>query len=205
VAQVRDAIARLDGQPAKSLPGPTPAQMLAAAKEPPSDQQAMIRSMVARLAARLKQDGSDPDGWARLVRSYSVLGEPEQARAAAADARRALAADPDKLTKLESALKGDGPEAAPATSAAAPPAAQGTMPQHDVADMVARLAARLKQTGSDPEGWLMLTRSYVTLGQKDKAAGAIRDARQALAGDPDKLVQFDDSIRRFNLEDGLHR
>ena len=79
------------------------------------------------------------------------------------------------------------------------------MPQHDVADMVARLAARLKQTGSDPEGWLMLTRSYVTLGQKDKAAGAIRDARQALAGDPDKLVQFDDSIRRFNLEGGLHR
>ena len=205
VAQVRDAIARLDGQPAKSLPGPTPAQMLAAAKEPPTNQQAMIRSMVARLAARLKQDGSDPDGWARLVRSYSVLGEPEQARAAAADARRALAADPDKLTKLESALKGDGPEAPPATSAATPPAAQAAMPQHDVADMVARLAARLKQTGSDPEGWLMLTRSYVTLGQKDKAAGAIRDARQALAGDPDKLVQFDDSIRRFNLEDGLHR
>ena len=126
-------------------------------------------------------------------------------RSPAADARRALAADPDKLTKLESALKGDEPEAAPATSAAAPPAAQAAMPQHDVADMVARLAARLKQTGSDPEGWLMLTRSYVTLGQKDKAAGAIRDARQALAGDPDKLVQFDDSIRRFNLEGGLHR
>jgi len=209
VAQVRDAIARVDSQPTKSLPGPTPAQMVAAAKAPPSDQQAMIRSMVARLAARLKQDGSDPDGWARLVRSYSVLGEPDQAQAAAADARRALATDSEKLAKLDAALKDGGAEAVSATPAASPvatpPAAQATMPQHDVGDMVARLATRLKQAGADPEGWLMLTRSYVTLGDKDKAASAIHDARQALADDPDKLAQFDESIRRFNLEDGLRR
>ena len=207
VGQVRDAIARLEGQPAKSLPGPTPGQMLAAAKQAPSDQQAMIRGMVARLAARLKQDGSDPDGWARLVRSYTVLGEPEQASAATADARRALAADPDKLAKLEAALKGGGEESAPAAPSAAPSSAatQATMPQHDVGDMVARLAARLKQAGADPEGWLMLTRSYVTLGQKDNAANAIRDARQALALDPDKLAQFDNSVRRFNLEDEQRR
>ena len=50
----------------------------------------MIRAMVERLAARLQQDGSDADGWIRLLRSYMVLGESEKARAALIDARSAL-------------------------------------------------------------------------------------------------------------------
>ena len=61
----------------------------------------MIRGMVARLDARLHQDGSDVDGWIKLVRSYLVLGEPDKARAALADARNALKGDPDKLQKLD--------------------------------------------------------------------------------------------------------
>ena len=201
VQQVREAVARVEGQ-SKALPGPTPAQMAAAASGPAGDQQAMIRGMVARLATRLKQDGSDPDGWARLVRSYTVLGEVEQARTAAENARRALASDPDKLAKLEAALNG---EAEPASAAPAPAPAQADMPQHDVGDMVGRLAARLRQTGADPQGWLMLTRSYVTLGQKDKAEGAIRDARQALGGDAEKLAQFDEAIKHFHIEDALRQ
>ncbi|HYT46787.1 MAG TPA: hypothetical protein VEL04_00055, partial [Burkholderiales bacterium] len=48
-----------------------------------------------------KRDGSDVEGWLRLVRAYSVLGERDNARAAASDARRALAADPDKVRRLE--------------------------------------------------------------------------------------------------------
>jgi cytochrome c-type biogenesis protein CcmH len=52
----------------------------------------------------LARDGSDLDGWARLVRAYLVLGEHERARGAAADARRALAGDPDKLRRLDAAL-----------------------------------------------------------------------------------------------------
>ena len=52
----------------------------------------MIRGMVSRLAERLKQDGSDLDGWMRLVRSSVVLGERDKAVAAAADARRAVGA-----------------------------------------------------------------------------------------------------------------
>jgi cytochrome c-type biogenesis protein CcmH len=70
----------------------------------------MIRGMVARLAERLKQDGSDVDGWLRLVRAYIVLGDKEQARAAAGDARRALASDPDKLRQVEEFIKGAGLE-----------------------------------------------------------------------------------------------
>jgi cytochrome c-type biogenesis protein CcmH len=65
----------------------------------------MIRGMVARLADKLKADGSDLAGWERLLRAYMVLGERDKARAAAADARKALASDPDKLRQLDAVIK----------------------------------------------------------------------------------------------------
>ena len=68
----------------------------------------MVRGMVARLAERLKQDGTDVEGWLRLVRAYMVLGDKDQARAAADDARRALASDPDKLRRVDELIKGWG-------------------------------------------------------------------------------------------------
>jgi cytochrome c-type biogenesis protein CcmH len=61
--------------------------------------------MVARLADRLKADGSDVEGWLRLVRAYNVLGEHGKATAAAADARRALAAEPDKVRRVDDLAK----------------------------------------------------------------------------------------------------
>ena len=66
----------------------------------------MVRGMVARLAERLKQDGSDVDGWLRLMRAYMVLGDKDQARAAAGDARRALEREPDKLRRVDELIKG---------------------------------------------------------------------------------------------------
>jgi len=65
---------------------------------------------VERLAERLKQDGSDVEGWLRLMRAYMVLGDKDKARAAAASARSALAGDPDKLRRIDDAVKGLGLE-----------------------------------------------------------------------------------------------
>jgi cytochrome c-type biogenesis protein CcmH len=65
----------------------------------------MIRGMVERLAERLKQDGSDVEGWLRLIRAYMVLGDEQQARAAANDARRALGSEPDKLQRVNGLVK----------------------------------------------------------------------------------------------------
>jgi cytochrome c-type biogenesis protein CcmH len=70
----------------------------------------MVQGMVARLAERLKSDGSDVEGWLRLLRSYMVLGETEKAKAAAGDARRALASDPEKLRRVNDLIKGLGLE-----------------------------------------------------------------------------------------------
>lgn len=79
---------------------------LAAAAGQTADQQnEMITNMVERLAKRLEQDGSDPNGWLRLVRAYSVLGERDKVGAAKAGARRALAQNEDKARQFEEGLR----------------------------------------------------------------------------------------------------
>ncbi|HEY7247932.1 MAG TPA: c-type cytochrome biogenesis protein CcmI [Xanthobacteraceae bacterium] len=106
---VREALARLESSGAEQAPAASaPAPSSPSASAAPQSQDQMIRGMVERLAARLQQDGSDPDGWVRLVRSYMVLGERDKARAALADARRALQSDPDKLRRFEEGAKSLG-------------------------------------------------------------------------------------------------
>ena len=71
-----------------------------------------IQAMVDGLAARLKADPDDPDGWVRLVRAYGVLGETDRQGAAMAEARRRYAAKPDVLAALAAAAQAPQPAAA---------------------------------------------------------------------------------------------
>jgi cytochrome c-type biogenesis protein CcmH len=82
VVQQRLAELAPDEQPAAKGSGPTAQDVAAAQSMPPEERQAMIRSMVDRLAARLKQNPNDKDGWTRLAHAYDVLGEAEKAEAA---------------------------------------------------------------------------------------------------------------------------
>jgi cytochrome c-type biogenesis protein CcmH len=57
----------------------------AAARElSPQQRSTMIENMVDRLAARLRENPDDLEGWRRLVRAYQVLGEADKARDAQA-------------------------------------------------------------------------------------------------------------------------
>jgi cytochrome c-type biogenesis protein CcmH len=107
VPVVRQALER--GAPAArgapTAPSPSADDVAAASKMNPDEQKQMIGGMVARLADRLKENGSDVDGWLRLVRAYTVLGERDKAQAALADARRALAAETDKLRRVDDLAK----------------------------------------------------------------------------------------------------
>jgi cytochrome c-type biogenesis protein CcmH len=91
-------------------PGPSAADMAAAAGMSEQDRNAMIGTMVARLADRLKENANDIDGWQRLLRAYMVLGERDKAQAAAGNARRAFASDPDKLRQIDETIKSLGLE-----------------------------------------------------------------------------------------------
>ena len=111
---VRGALARVEGAGGAAAggvrSGPSEEQVAASSELSAEQRNVMIQGMVDRLAERLNRDGSDVEGWLRLVRSYMVLGQADKARAAAADARRALAGDPNKLQRLDDLVKGLGIE-----------------------------------------------------------------------------------------------
>jgi cytochrome c-type biogenesis protein CcmH len=66
--------------------------------------------------------------------------------------------------------------------------------------MVDRLATRLKQNGDDVEGWLRLMRAYMVMGERDKAASALTDARQAVATDAERLRQLNEGAKNLGLD-----
>jgi cytochrome c-type biogenesis protein CcmH len=68
--------------PAPRAPGPSGEDVAAAADMSKTEQAEMIRSMVGRLADRLEEQPDDLEGWMRLGRAYSVLGEAVEAREA---------------------------------------------------------------------------------------------------------------------------
>jgi len=69
----------LPAQAPGPAPGnPTAEQMQAAQQMSSGDRQAMIRGMVEGLAEKMKDDPNNLEGWLRLARSYSVLGETEK-------------------------------------------------------------------------------------------------------------------------------
>ncbi|WP_374306540.1 c-type cytochrome biogenesis protein CcmI [Methylocella sp.] len=95
---VRARLAALDGQAigaAQAAPGPaaSPERAAQIAGMEGPQQQAAIRAMVDRLAARLAESGGGVDDWTRLVRAYVVLQDQAKARSALADARKNLAGD----------------------------------------------------------------------------------------------------------------
>jgi cytochrome c-type biogenesis protein CcmH len=80
---VEEALARVS-RPGSS--GPTAEQVAAAGNMSAADRGTMIEGMVEGLAARLKDEPDDVEGWLRLIRSYSVLGRSEDAANAAREA-----------------------------------------------------------------------------------------------------------------------
>lgn len=91
-AAVEASIARLEGRP-----------------EPARDPQqlALIQSMVAGLAAKLKDNPDNPDGWVRLVRAYAVLGDTQKRDDAYASARARYAASPQIVQQLDEAARAE--------------------------------------------------------------------------------------------------
>ena len=209
---VKAALARVDEK------GPSfAAPPAAAAVAPPEHNGDAIEAMVARLAERLKKDGSDVPGWIQLVRSYRVLGRTEKAKAAVADAHAALASDQEALQRLDQGLQGLEAEAAsgagpaPSAIAVAPAgpdasqvaaAAQMAPAERNgmIESMVARLAQRMAENGSDVDGWLRLIKAYSVLGERDKALTAAANARTALAGNNDSLRRIGELTKELGLE-----
>ena len=81
----------------------------AAGKQPSEAGQAeMINRMVSGLAERLKADGSDLEGWLKLMRAYSVLGRRDDALGALKQAQSQFAGNQEALGRIEEMAKSLG-------------------------------------------------------------------------------------------------
>ncbi len=108
-AALEEASARLDDPAA----GPAANDVAAAAELSPRQRRTMIEGMVASLAARLEDEPDDAEGWARLIRSYIVLDQPNSAARALRSARTGLEADAGGLAVVEAMAQEFGLDAAP--------------------------------------------------------------------------------------------
>lgn len=147
---------------AGDAPGPNAQQMQDAQQMSPEDRQAMVKSMVQRLADRLKENPDDLAGWERLAQAYRVMGD--EAKVAEAEAQ---------IKRLQGA--------APAVPAAPGPNAQQMQDaqqmsaedrQAMIQSMVQRLADRLKENPDDLAGWQRLAQAYRVMGDAAKVAEA---------------------------------
>ncbi len=76
-------------------------ETIAAAEELSEDERAaMISNMVSGLANKLATQGGTATEWARLIRSYAVLGETTQAQSILQEALAVFAGDPDAMAVL---------------------------------------------------------------------------------------------------------
>lgn len=87
---------------------PDPAAAESVAALPDAQRREMIQQMVANLDARLEANGNDPEGWQRLMRSWTVLGDTAKAEAALVRARKALAKDSKALGEINAFAKSLG-------------------------------------------------------------------------------------------------
>lgn len=101
LAQGIDIEGRLDVKPSPPMmAGPTEDDVKAAEEMTPEERQKMIASMVNNLAERLETDPDNPEGWARLIRAYSVIGNMDAAQDAFDRATRQFADRVELVTQF---------------------------------------------------------------------------------------------------------
>lgn len=163
-------------------PGPSEDDVAAANEMTGEERQAMIRTMVDRMARRLKDNPDDAAGWRRLARTYEVLGEMTKAREALDQAGAAA----ERAKGQASASADPGPDQDDVKAAAAMNAEERAKL---IRGMVGRLAARLEQEPDDAEGWKRLAQSYGVLGEAQKAHDAWAQVVRLRPKDVNALMQ----------------
>src|SRR6478672_11361261 len=158
-----------------------------------------VNTMIQRLSARLESTPEDIEGWRMLGWSYFHTARYEQAATAYARAveldpssvelkrsyeeAKAKASESDNLETTSSEAVGKGGNGLSVEkmtkSESVPPR------EHDaeIRSMVDGLADRLESSPRDVEGWTLLMRSRVVLGEREVAATAFRKALEVFKDD----------------------
>ena len=177
--------------------GPTAEDMAAAEDLSPEERQAMVNMMVNNLAARLEEEPMDFQGWMRLIRARTVMGNMEQAQAdldraldlfARAPVPRAQLAELAGELNLDPGAAGAGAPGPTEEDMAAAAQMSDEDRQVMIQAMVDGLAARLDENPDDLDGWMRLARSYNVLGRPEDALAALRKANATFPEDTTVLL-----------------
>lgn len=187
----------------KYLPDASRAELnKAAGKQTDADQFALLRRAAA-LETQLDTDPSDYKGWQELAQIRAALGDTRNATATLEEARDRFSAAPFILSKLDATAADLGLDlvAGPATSSGPSQediAAARSLSTEDQArmieGMVAGLAAKLEDNPDNPDGWVMLVRSYSHLGETAKASDALARASAHYADNPELLARIRENV-----------
>ena len=82
------------------------------------------------------------------------------------------------------------PQALDPMQTSAPP----KMTAEQISGMVASLAEKMKANPDDMQGWLMLARSYKTMGRYEEAAEAYGKAEKVINDDPELLASYAETV-----------
>jgi cytochrome c-type biogenesis protein CcmH len=142
--------------------------------------------------ALLRDTPADAPWRADLVRTIEQVGKINQIDVAPRLAAAQASAPPPVMPPAARGIPG------PTAQDMAAAAKLSPGEQRQMADgMVSRLEARLKQSPADPDGWVMLMRSRMSLGQNDKAAQALKDA---IAANPARADMLREQARTLGVK-----
>ena len=101
-AAAEQALAESESQvaAASGSKGPSKEEVDAASSMSSQDRTAMIETMVAGLDQKLRQNARDEEGWMKLIRSYVVLGKPDEAKDALDRGIAAFGPDSEQARKF---------------------------------------------------------------------------------------------------------
>jgi cytochrome c-type biogenesis protein CcmH len=165
---------------------------------------AIFRDQLAELA-REKSEGTLADADFDQARHELQRRLLEEVEPAAADGAPLATQGPSRKTAIAIlillpilGLVGYGilgnPKAMDPTQAAAPQ----QMTPEKINEMVSSLAEKLKANPDDTQGWLMLARSYKSLGRYSDAVQAYAKVEKAINDDPDQLASYAEAIAMAN-------
>ena len=187
--------------------GNAPAETESAETKPAETVDPKVR--IAELEESLKTEPKDYKGWIELATLRAKAGENEKAKLAIENARVRYGAAPFILQKLDETARDLGldhlADADPAVKGpdAETVAAAAEMSDEDrasmISGMVEGLAAKLEEKPDNPDGWIMLIRSYSVLKEEKRAAGALEKARTQFAGNKTILAALDKTAKELGI------
>ncbi len=187
---------------AQTTPAPGPAEL------------ADVNTMIAKLVARLEKQPDDLKGWKMLGWSYMSTGRLEEATQAYEAALKLAPGDNEIIEALEAVKSAQAAPMTTSSTAALDPATSspleemtaaagqsGDQSKEMIRDMVDQLDKRLKTTPKDENGWVLLMRSRMILGELDAASAALTRAREAFDGDDAANARLTAAARVLGIEE----